>query len=89
MESRRVFLSVVGWAIVIIGVIAALWLAFTMKTPETADMKHYYDLHPHRWYYALGTVIPSAVAGLILVGISDIIAVLSGKKNEQHVKESA
>lgn len=76
-----VILYYFGWILTIAGVVAGLYLGFTLDLPKDG-YTYLTDPHPLRWVYGFSTMIGSAVFGLILVGISEIIAIISEKSYE-------
>ncbi|WP_078548625.1 hypothetical protein [Litchfieldia alkalitelluris] len=78
MNQNKVIgmMQLVGWAIIVVGIIAGLYIAFTLKTytPGLTEGYMYEDPHPLRLLYALASILSSAFFGSVLIGLSEIIS---------------
>jgi hypothetical protein len=81
-STPAVVLYYFGWALIVVGVITGLYTGFTLDV-AIPGYNYVTDPHPLRWTYGVATIISSVVFGLILIGISEIIAATLEKGDEQ------
>ncbi|UTR05211.1 hypothetical protein MM326_13975 [Alkalihalobacillus sp. LMS6] len=67
-------LWIVGWGIAAVGLIMSLVIMFRLNTYLDFESFYGVELHPLRFVFALGVLASTSVPGLILVGISELIA---------------
>jgi hypothetical protein len=72
-----------GVTIIAIGVIAGLIIGVTLKDPLSSS-SYFPDPHPLRWVYGLSIIISSAISGLLILGLSEVIKLLSGIKHNTN-----
>lgn len=64
----------VGWGIAVLGLIFSVVVMFRLNTYMDFESFYGVELHPMRFVFGLTILATTSVPGLILVGISELIA---------------
>ncbi|MNN52220.1 hypothetical protein D3C81_1669040 [compost metagenome] len=72
-----------GITIIVVGVVVGLIIGLTLKDPLSSS-SYFPDPHPLRWVYGLSIIISSSISGLLFLGISEVIKLLSSIRNNTN-----